>query len=61
MEEKITYRTTNSDVDEPYEINISLFDAMRETFSKEKKLFMERYICIHTIMMSLEGVPALYP
>ena len=35
---KITYRTTNSDVDEPYEINISLFDAMRETFSKEKKL-----------------------
>jgi sucrose phosphorylase len=57
---KITYRTTNSDVDEPYEINISLFDAMRETFSKEKKLFMERYICIHTIMMSLEGVPAFY-
>ena len=57
---KITYRTTNSDVDEPYEINISLFDAMRETFSKEKKLFLERYICIHTIMMSLEGVPAFY-
>ena len=57
---KITYRSANSDVDEPYEINISLFDAMRETFSKEKKLFMERYICIHTIMMSLEGVPAFY-
>ena len=28
-------------IDEPYEINISLFDAMKETFSKEKKLFME--------------------
>ena len=57
---KITYRSTNTDVDEPYEINISLFDAMKETFSKEKKLFIERYICIHTIMMSLEGVPAFY-
>ena len=57
---KITYRSANTDVDEPYEINISLFDAMRETFSKEKKLFIERYICIHTIMMSLEGVPAFY-
>ena len=33
---------------------------MKETFSKEKKLFIERYICIHTIMMSLEGVPAFY-
>ena len=57
---KITYRSTNSDIDEPYEINIALFDAMKETFSKEKDLCMERYICIHTIMMSLEGVPAFY-
>ena len=44
---KITYRSTNSDIDEPYEINIALFDAMKETFSKEKDLCMERYICIH--------------
>ena len=57
---KITYRDSHSDTDEPYEINISLFDAMKESFSKEKNFFMERYICIHTIMMSLEGVPAFY-
>ena len=37
---KITYRSTNTDVDEPYEINISLFDAMKETFSKEKNFLL---------------------
>ena len=31
-----------------------------KNFLKRKKLFIERYICIHTIMMSLEGVPAFY-
>ena len=44
----------------PYEINISLFDAMSKTFSGESQLAVERFICIHTIMMSLEGVPAFY-
>ena len=57
---KVSYRSNNTDTPEPYEINITLFDAMRESFSKERNLSLDRFICIHTIMLSLEGVPAFY-
>tara|TARA_Y100000022_G_scaffold184427_1_gene179452 strand:- start:119 stop:1873 length:1755 start_codon:yes stop_codon:yes gene_type:complete len=57
---KVSYRSNNTDTPEPYEINISLMDAMSETFNKETQLNIERFICIHTIMLSLEGVPAFY-
>tara|TARA_Y100000768_G_scaffold62372_1_gene42586 strand:+ start:2815 stop:4563 length:1749 start_codon:yes stop_codon:yes gene_type:complete len=57
---KISYRTNSTDTIEPYEINISLFDAMKENFNKESKLITERFLCIHTIMLELEGVPAFY-
>ena len=57
---KVSYRSNNTDTPEPYEINITLFDAMKKSFNKEVNLCMERYICIHTIMLSLEGVPAFY-
>ena len=57
---RVSYRSNNTDTPEPYEINITLFEAMKESFNKEVNLCMERYICIHTIMLSLEGVPAFY-
>ena len=57
---QVSYRTNNQGQESPYEINISLLDAMSKTFSNEDKLVIERFICIHTIMMSLEGVPAFY-
>ena len=57
---KISYRSNNTNTPEPYEINISLMDAMRESFDKESKLYLKRFICVHTIMFSLEGVPAIY-
>ena len=57
---RVSYRTNNTDTPEPYEINITLFDAMKESFNKEVNLYLERFICIHAIMLSLEGVPAFY-
>ena len=57
---QVSYRNNNLGKESPYEINISLFDAMSKTFSGENQLAVERFICIHTIMMSLEGVPAFY-
>ena len=57
---KVSYRSNNTDTPEPYEINITLFDAMKESFNKEVNLYVERFICIHAIMLSLEGVPAFY-
>ncbi len=57
---KVSYRSNNTDTPEAYEINITLFDAMKESFNKEVSLSVDRYLCIHTIMLSLEGVPAFY-
>ncbi len=57
---KVSYRSNNTDTPEAYEINITLFDAMKESFNKEVSLSIDRYLCIHTIMLSLEGVPAFY-
>ena len=57
---RVSYRSNNTDTPEPYEINITLFDAMKESFNKEVNLCVERFMCIHAIMLSLEGVPAFY-
>ena len=53
---RVSYRSNNTDTPEPYEINITLFDAMKESFNKEVNLYLERFICVHAIMLSLEGV-----
>jgi sucrose phosphorylase len=56
----------------PYEINISLYDALQGTIPKtggnaadRKKACKdsynhERFICAHAIMLALEGIPAFY-
>ena len=47
---KVSYRSNNTDTPEPYEVNITLFDALRESFNKEVSLSAHRFICIHTII-----------
>ncbi len=44
----------------PYEINISLFDAMKGTAKGEDEWQIERFLCSQTIMMAVEGIPAFY-
>ncbi|MBO6777949.1 MAG: sugar phosphorylase [Marinibacterium sp.] len=44
----------------PYELNVSLFDAMRRTFAGEDDHHIARFLCSQTIPMSLEGIPAFY-
>lgn len=44
-----------------YEINVSLFDAMRGTVAGgADDQQIERFLCSQTIMMALEGIPAFY-
>ncbi|MCG8553258.1 MAG: sugar phosphorylase, partial [Desulfobacterales bacterium] len=58
---KISTRALNDHKDNPYEINISLWDAMKGTIHcREDNLQMERFICAHTIMLGLKGIPAIY-
>ena len=43
-----------------YEINISLIDALKGTYSGLDQWQIERFICAHTIMLALEGIPGIY-
>lgn len=44
----------------PYEINISLFDAMQGTLAGPDEWQLPRFLCAHAIMIALEGIPAIY-
>ncbi|MGJ8621063.1 MAG: sugar phosphorylase [Methylophilaceae bacterium] len=57
---KVSYRRTEAGDDKPYEINISLFDALKGNLDGEDAYQIDRYLCAHTIMLALEGVPAFY-
>jgi len=57
---KISMRKKPDGSESPYEINISLFDAMKGTVKGEDKWQVQRFICSQTLMMSLEGIPAFY-
>lgn len=59
---EISWRALNKHQKRPYEINISLFDALQGTIANKvpDDLRIQRYICAHAIMLALEGIPAIY-
>jgi sucrose phosphorylase len=57
---EISMRSQADGSESPYEINISLFDAMQGTVAGEDEWQIQRFLCSQTIMMSLEGIPAFY-
>ena len=58
---EISYRTLPDGTEKPYEINIALFDAMQGSISGEPDEYqIARFLCAHTIVLALEGVPAFY-
>ncbi len=57
---KISMRRQSDGSESPYEINISLFDAMKGTVTGEDQWQIQRFLGSQTIMLSLEGIPAFY-
>lgn len=58
---KVSWRTVGADRLRPYELNIALYDALQGTLASGADDFQfARFICAHTIMMALEGIPAFY-
>ena len=47
-------------IQKPYEVNISLFDALQGTLKGKDELGIERFVCAHAIMLGLEGIPGIY-
>lgn len=57
----ISQRRMPDGQDVPYEVNISLFDALQGTISAGTDEFqVPRFLCAHTIMLGLEGIPGIY-
>jgi sucrose phosphorylase len=56
----ISWRTEDNGKKKPYEINISLYDALQGTQAGEDKWNLERFVCAHAIMLALEGIPGIY-
>ena len=57
---KFSFRKVESK-NKVYEANITLFDALKRTdFDKDGFFAVERYIAAHSILLALEGVPAIY-
>lgn len=56
----ISMKANPDGVDSPYEINISLFDALQGTRRGPDQWQIERFILSQVIMMSLQGIPAFY-
>ncbi|AUC88466.1 MULTISPECIES: sugar phosphorylase [Alteromonas] len=57
---KISWRASEHGKQKPYEINITLFDALQGTTKGPDKYQVDRFICAHAIMLGMEGIPGLY-
>ena len=55
-----TKRKKVDNTESVYEINISLLDALKGTFFGADHMQLERFICCHSIMLGIEGIPAIY-
>lgn len=56
----VSWRALDNGVNKPYEINITLFDALAGTTKGKDEWQMARFVNAHAIMLALEGIPALY-
>ncbi|MDC0602156.1 sugar phosphorylase [Aliiglaciecola sp.] len=56
----VSWRSTADGKQKPYEINITLFDALQGTTKGADKWGVERFVCAHEIMLGMEGIPGIY-
>ena len=58
---KFSYRKVQNKVKKVYEANITVFDALKKSdFDQKGEFYLERYVSAHAIMISFEGIPAIY-
>ena len=57
---KIGMRSTPDGGEKVYELNITFYEYMKGTAAGEDAFQFERFICSQTIVLALEGIPAIY-
>ncbi|MEM8492979.1 MAG: sugar phosphorylase [Pseudomonadota bacterium] len=56
----VSFRALDDGREKPYEINITLFDALQGTHDGPDEYHLDRFLCAHAIMLGLEGIPGIY-
>ena len=56
----INMRAMPDGSEKPYELNITFFDLMKGTAAGEDTHHFARFMCSQTIVLALEGIPAIY-
>ncbi len=57
---KVSWRTVSEHKKKPYELNISLYDALQGDVTGKDDLGDKRFLCAHAIMFGMEGIPGIY-
>ncbi|GGI82321.1 sugar phosphorylase [Shewanella gelidii] len=57
---KVSWRTSAEGKQSAYELNIALYDALQGTIEGKDDWNFERFMCAHSIMLGLEGIPGIY-
>ena len=58
---KFSYRKVQNKAKKVYEANITVFDALKKSdYDPQGEFYLERYVSAHAIMISFEGIPAIY-
>ncbi len=57
---RISWRGLDDGQTKPYEINISLKDALQGSVEGKDDFGQARFLCAHAIMFALEGIPGIY-
>ncbi|AWB66900.1 alpha-amylase [Saccharobesus litoralis] len=56
----VSMKSNSDGTESPYEINISYYDAMLGTRTGPDQWQQQRFLCSQTLMISLQGIPAIY-
>lgn len=57
---RISMRSTPDGGEKPYELNITFYEFMKGTKNGDDAFQFDRFICSQTIVLALEGIPAIY-
>jgi sucrose phosphorylase len=57
---KVSCKSNPDGSQSPYELNITLFDALNDPRSDDSPTDIRRFLAAHAIMLSLAGVPGIY-
>lgn len=57
---RVSYKTNLDGSQSPYELNITLYDALNDPAQPDQALDVQRFMASQAIMLSLAGVPGIY-